>query len=112
MFSGGGGPKSWPLPFCCSGSHQDNHGLLTLICFHGDRKALSVITEISVLSAFVLFRKQLMQTICRPAAAPPTVIIRAAMSTSDVTTYTAVVIKNTNNREFRAALCGITLSES
>lgn len=39
----------------CLGSHWDNHGLLTLICFHGDRKAISAITEIRVLSAFVLF---------------------------------------------------------
>lgn len=37
------------------GSRWDNHGLLTLICFHGDRKAISAITEIRVLSAFVLF---------------------------------------------------------
>lgn len=39
----------------CFRSRQDNHGLVTLIRFHGDGKAISAITEIRVLSAFVHF---------------------------------------------------------
>lgn len=86
-------PYFLPQPFCCLGSHQDNHGLLTLICFHGDRKAISAITEIRVLSAFVLFWKKLMQTIWRLGArcCSSRFFITATVSTSDIATYKTTV---------------------